>query len=224
MVLKFKVMENDKKKELNFLTLTNKLLIGAIFAFGFYVMIDPFIPAFVYEMQNLSVRKAWAQESEDIPTNLPAMPIPVLDAGMSILYIPKIGVKQEIIESSSVKTIGDKAWRRPNTSTPDQGSRTVLIGHRYASIGGKRESVFYNLPKIQNGDLVYVYWKGSVYTYEVFDQKIVPPTAVQIEFATPEPILTLYTCTPLWTAKNRFVVDARLISTAPISSLELDIL
>lgn len=209
-------MENHREKVLKYLKVTNSILVGTIFAFALFVMIDPLIPALSYEVQNLSVKKVFAQETDFSSTPLPPMPTPNLTEDMNILYIPKINVKQEIIESATIKGIGHKAWRRPNTSTPVKGGRTVIIGHRYGTIGGKRESVMYNLPKMEKGDLVYVYWESNVYTYEVFDKKIVPPTAVQVEFATVEPTLTLYTCTPLWTAKNRLVVDAKLISTSPI--------
>jgi len=209
-------MENHREKVLKYLKVTNTILIGTIFGFAFFVMIDPFIPALSYEIQNLSTKKVFAQETDFSATPLPPMPTPVLTDNMNILYIPKINVKQEIIESATIKGIGHKAWRRPNTKTPDQGGKTVIIGHRYATIGGKRESVMYNLPKMEKGDLIYVYWEGKVYTYEVFDKKVVPATAVQVEFNTVEPTLTLYTCTPLWTAKNRLVIDSKLISTAPI--------
>ncbi len=212
-------MENHKEKVIKYLSLTNKMLVGVIVSFAFFVMLDPFIPALSYEVKNLSARKAFAQETDGYGTiSLPPMPKPNLTSDMNRLVIPKISVEQEIIESTTIKGIGDKAWRRPNGATPDEGSRTVIIGHRYATIGGKRESVFYNLPKLEKGDLAYVYWEGKVYTYEVFDKKIVPANAVQVEFRTAEPILTLYTCTPLWTAKNRLVVDATLISVAPIAN------
>lgn len=212
-------MENHKEKVLRYLSVTNKVLIGTIFAFAFFVMIDPFVPGLAYEV---STKRAFAQETDFSAPPLPPMPTPNLTRDMNILYIPKINVKQEIIESSTIKGIGHKAWRRPNTSTPDKASRTVVIGHRYGTIGGKRESVFYNLPKMEKGDLVYVYWEGNVYTYEVFDKKVVPSTAVQVEFGTAEPTLTLYTCT-FWNAKNRIVVDAKLISTAPVAPSEIPI-
>jgi len=216
-------MENHKEKVLNHLRVVNRVLVGTIFAFALFVMLDPFLPALAYEIENLSARRAFAQSSDFSATPLPPMPTPILTPDMNILYIPKINVKQEIIESSTIKGIGHKVWRRPNTKKPNEGSRTVLIGHRYGTIGGKTESVMYNLPKMEKGDLAYVYWEGNVYTYEVFDKKVVPSTAIQVEFGTVEPTLTLYTCTPLWTAKNRLVVDARLISTAPIAPSQIPI-
>lgn len=213
-------MENHKEKIIKYLRLTNKIITGVIVSFALFVILDPFIPALAYELRT---NTAFAQETDFSATPLPPMPTPNLTTDMNILYIPKIAVKQEIIESTTIQGIGDKAWRRPNTSQPHLGGNTVVIGHRYASIGGKRESVMYNLPKMEKGDLVYVYWQGSVYTYEVFDKKIVPPTAVQVEFQTVEPIITIYTCSPIFTAKNRLVVNAKLISTAPIVPSEVPI-
>ena len=53
-------------------------------------------------------------------------------------------------------------------------------------------------------------WEDKEYDYKVTSIREVPPTAIEIEAPTDANIVTLYTCTPLWSAKNRLVVVAEL--------------
>ncbi|MDQ5961659.1 MAG: Sortase, partial [Patescibacteria group bacterium] len=55
---------------------------------------------------------------------------------------------------------------------------------------------------------IYVVWDGILYTYGVETTETVLPTEIAIESPTPDARLTLYTCTPLWTASHRYVVHA----------------
>lgn len=104
-------------------------------------------------------------------------------------------------------------WRRPNTSSPDKAGNTVLVAHRFTYNG---PAVFYHLDLMKKGHRFAVFWDGKEYDYEVIETKIVEPTAIEIENNTKEPIMTLYTCTPMWTAKQRLVIVSKLISETPI--------
>lgn len=97
-------------------------------------------------------------------------------------------------------------WRLPYTSTPDKGGNTVLVGHRFTYT--EPQGVFYFLDKIRVGDAITVYWQGKPYEYVVMSTSVVPPTDLAVEAQTTTPRLTLYTCTPLWTAQNRLIVVA----------------
>jgi sortase A len=102
------------------------------------------------------------------------------------------------------------AWRLPETSTPDLGSNTVISGHRYKYLP-PNNLTFYLLDKLAAGDIINVVWKNKEYDYRVRESKIVPPTQISILDPTEEPILTLFTCDPIFSEKNRLVVTADLI-------------
>jgi sortase A len=102
-------------------------------------------------------------------------------------------------------------WHLPYTSTPDKGGNTVLVGHRFTYAG---PAVFYHLDKVQVGDDVTMQWQNKTYTYTVTEVKVVPPTETSVEANTKDPQLTIYTCTPLWTAKNRLVIVAKPVGAA----------
>jgi LPXTG-site transpeptidase (sortase) family protein len=125
------------------------------------------------------------------------------------IVIPALALNEKILEGVDPKTVNSGVWRRPLTSAPDLESNTVLVGHRFTYNGA---AVFYSLDKLREGDKFAVYWKKVEYLYEVVSVKVVEPTAIEVESPSSAPTLTLYTCTPVWTAKNRLVVVSKLIN------------
>ncbi|MFS8130826.1 MAG: sortase [Candidatus Dojkabacteria bacterium] len=134
--------------------------------------------------------------------NLPEIP------KENTLVIPQIYVNAKINEGQEESTLMQGMWRRPNTSTPDKGGNTVITSHRYLHTVGS--NTFFNLDKVEVNNIVLVYWQGKEYVYKVYEITDVNPTQVDIEYNTKDPILTLYTCDPLWTSEKRLVVKARL--------------
>ena len=123
------------------------------------------------------------------------------------LVIPKLALNEHIWQGDNRWLLNKGPWLRPKTSTPPNGSNTVVTGHRFTYDG---PSTFYSLDKLGKGDKVVVYWDSQEYDYTITETKVVPPKALEVEEPTTEKILTLYTCTPLWSAKDRLVVVAKL--------------
>jgi sortase A len=138
----------------------------------------------------------------------------VVPPRQNTLVIPRIKFQQAIYESpSGYPALNKGVWRRPGVR-PGQGKNTVLIGHRF-TYGGP--AVFYHLDKVRVGDKVVVYWKQQAYRYEVRGILEVPPSATWIE--KPDlgnELLTIFTCTPLLTAKNRLVIQAEMSVGQPL--------
>ncbi len=180
-----------------------------------YFIVDPFLPEIEYRIKKLFNINPPAMEIVENDNRDEEDSSEVLGYTDTIvkenrLYIPSIWVDVEIVEGSSDKVLSQGAWRRPNSSTPKKGSNTVVTAHRYQYTPPSNKT-FYNLDKVEEGDSIVVYWEGDTYEYEVRDTFIVKPDQVEIEQATDEPILTLYTCHPLFTADKRLVVVAELI-------------
>jgi LPXTG-site transpeptidase (sortase) family protein len=153
------------------------------------------------------------QSAADVgATNPPADRSPaVLGAASRIpaentLVIPKIGVDALIFEGTSETTLERGLWRRPKTGTPSTGGNTVITAHRFKYLTGP--NTFYHLDKLAVGDSLTIYWEGKTYHYRVTSSEVVAADAFIIEENSPEPRLTLYTCTPLWTSSKRLVVRA----------------
>ncbi|QQR50304.1 class E sortase [Candidatus Nomurabacteria bacterium] len=201
-MLSFKLKNNTER--LRVWRKVNTCVSYVIYAVAFYLVVYPYVPEATF-----AVKRVFANTAVYTSDNYAASFI----GGPNRLIIPSIDLNQEIIEADSIKEIHENVWHRPNASTPPMGSNTVLIAHRYASIGGLRSSTFYHLPKLVPGSVIKVVWDHQIYTYEITSTEIVDPTRLDIESPTPGSELTLYTCTPLWTSSQRFVVHARLLSS-----------
>lgn len=128
------------------------------------------------------------------------------------IIIPKIDVDMPILEGTNEKTSLDKgAWKMPSTSSPDQGGNTAITAHRYKNKPPSKET-FYLLDKLEIGDTFTINWNGLAYKYQVKEVKVVKPTAVDVLNNTEQPVVTLITCTPLFTTKLRLVVVAQEVS------------
>lgn len=148
---------------------------------------------------------AWGQAKARI--SAAEQPVPV---GKNWLQINKILVNAEILEGRDRQTMNAGLWRLPYSSTPANGGNTVIVAHRYLYLAGGK--TFYHLDKLKLADKIKIHWQGVIYNYQVSEIKIVRPEQIEIEAPTTEPILTLYTCTPLWSAEKRLVVRAKLLA------------
>lgn len=181
----------------------NDGLSGLIILLALYIFLLPFWP-------NISW---WARHSAPLVSSPPAVSAkaaasaPIPDDNR--LIIPALDLDQKIYEGTSVYTVNKGVWIRPNASTPAAGSNTVLVGHRFTYTNPR--GVFYYLDKLKPGDQLLVYWQHKRYLYQVNTILAVPPTEGSVEAPTADARLTMYTCTPLWSLKERLVVVSNLV-------------
>lgn len=196
--------EQNLVRRTTFFRRFNGVLEGLIIVCALFFIFQPLLPL-------LGADKV-TMDTAEVKNTDPAVFFADIDPALDYLVIPTLGISQKIVEADTIKTVHENVWRRPQGSTPEKGSNTVLVAHRYATIGGNRSSTFYLLPDIAIGDRAYIRWHGHIYTYEVTGTEIVLPNAIEVEAPSHSPMLTLYTCTPLWKADKRFVTTATLIS------------
>lgn len=202
------VEPTKRGRTLKNLKLANSFLEVSILVVALVIILGPILPA----IANIFKKDAVFVEPDEFT---PKLFFENIDPIANYLVVPSLGIEKEIIETDTIRKVHEKVWRRPQGSTPEEGSNTVLVAHRYANIGGERASTFYSLPEIAIGADIYLRWEGIIYHYQATETKIVLPTEIEIEEPTDMPILTMYTCTPLWKADKRFVVTAPLIATYP---------
>ena len=171
-----------------------------LFFLGLYILVWPLLPAISWWLRH---NAPVISSPVNVSVSIGDLKIPADNA----LFLPSLDLQENILEGESVKTVNRGIWRRPHSSTPDKGSNTVLVGHRFTYSG---HAVFYNLDKLRIGDPIIAYWQGKAYQYKVSSISVVPPETVSVEAGTAQPVLTLYTCTPLWSVKDRLVIQASL--------------
>jgi LPXTG-site transpeptidase (sortase) family protein len=192
---------------------------------GLYIFGLPFYPELKYRFfppqQDLAAGQIAGEEEvvqtvetstpAALPSSLPSDQETKKERKGNYLIIPKIGVDIPIVDSdNSAWALNHGAWRMPQTSTPDKGSNTVIAGHRFKYLPPSNLT-FYLLDKLAVGDKFMIIWSGKLYNYQVTETKIVPPTEVSILDATEKSQVTLLTCDPVFTQKNRLIVIGELI-------------
>ena len=199
--------ENLKQKCLKALVAILGLLVVCL---AVYIFIFPFYPEIEYQF--LLRVQGFSRAANQTVSSAQMLPVSEnLDLG-NRLIIPKISVDTPIVDSqNSVWALNHGAWRMPQTSTPNKGSNTAIAGHRFKYLP-PNNLTFYLLDKLVVGDGVAIVWEGKEYDYRVTDNKIVPPTEVSVLAPTEKPTLTLITCDPIFSQKNRLVVTAELIN------------
>lgn len=125
------------------------------------------------------------------------------------LVIAGVNINMPIFVGETEKILDKGGWLFSRTSRPDRGSNTVIFGHRYMYKPPK-SNTFWNLDKVKIGDEMILFWQGKEYRYKVSEIKIVEPTDLSVMQPSSGSILTVITCTPLFTTKQRLVVVGSL--------------
>lgn len=190
-----------------FLKTLNVVISILIALLAIYIFIYPHIPDLLFRI-GMNKYRGYTYQSKravsylgDIAKELPQIP------AENMLVIPKIYVNAPIVEGDE-SALMEGMWHRPASSSPDKGGNTVVAGHRNKYINGPH--TLYHLNKVEVDDLVLVYWAGKEYVYKVYEVTEVNSKAVEIEFNTKDPIITLFSCTQEWESEDRIVVKGLL--------------
>jgi sortase A len=136
---------------------------------------------------------------------------------LAVIDIPKIQLDNKIV----VEGVGREELRKgpghvPSTVLPGQDGTFGVSGHR-TTYGAP----FYRLNDLAKGDTITVVTREAIYTYTVTRTAIVRPTDVQVldnvrgPDGKPKATITLTTCHPRYSARQRLIVFGDLSFTSP---------
>lgn len=163
------------------------------------------------------------------PGNAPASSIEALDPTVTgavspepRLIIPKLNVDVPVHFGITLDEVmpamadGVAHYRIAGASAyPGEIGNFVITGHSAGDVYSSNpyKFIFSGLERLEDGDLIYVNYNSVRYTYQVIRKEIVDPSNVAaLVVETDSPLLTLVTCTPLGTSRNRLLVTAKQIS------------
>jgi len=173
-----------------------------------YVVLTPILPAINFRLFQPQI--AWKQSDSVFKTAVDSES----SSNTNRLVIPKIAVNAEILESENVEILrqAEGVWRDPLGSVPSDGGNTIIAGHRFQYLPPNTVT-FYRLPELDVGDKLQIYWQNAVYNYEIYQRVEVYPDDVGMlsNSVADEQELTIYTCTPLFTAQKRLVLKAKIL-------------
>ncbi|RLC38034.1 hypothetical protein DRH27_03250 [Candidatus Falkowbacteria bacterium] len=180
------------------------------FSLIIYLIALPFYPAVKYRLVNIFSGYNNELNIEEAGKDF-GFPESDYSVSRNRIIINKIGVNAPIVESkSSEYGLSKGSWRVPESSTPDKGGNTVITGHRFKYLP-PNNLTFYLFHKLEINDKFSIIWDEKIFNYRIKEIKTVPATQLSIMNPTSEPIVTLFTCDPIYSTKNRLVVVGELI-------------
>ncbi len=98
---------------------------------------------------------------------------------------------------------------------PGEVGNFVVMGHSAGDVysSNQYKFIFSGLERLEEGDIMYVHYNSTRYTYRMVGNEIIWPTEVsKLIIDTDKPIMTLVTCWPLGTSRQRLLIRAEQIS------------
>lgn len=158
-------------------------------------------------------------EAAACPENMAA----VESGAMAVVYAPAIGADWSApvrsgVDDETLNTGG--LGHYPQTQLPGEAGNFALAGHRLTY-----GDVLRDQDRLAPGDEIYVESEDGYYTYEVYESFVVLPQQSEVILPVPgEPeaqadrsLLTLTTCHPLFSNRERLITHAELVDFAPLS-------
>jgi len=134
----------------------------------------------------------------------------------ALIQIPTIGVERVVVEGVGRGDLRKGPGHVPSTVMPGQRGTFAVSGHR-TTYGAP----FYRLDELRKGDRILIVTQGWTFVYTVSRTQIVLPTDVWVLDNVPGPggkpraTITLTTCHPRYSARQRLIVFGDLTSSIP---------
>ncbi|MEX1134764.1 MAG: sortase [Acidimicrobiia bacterium] len=131
---------------------------------------------------------------------------PVENTEFARLVVPKLGLDAVVFEGVTRETLAQGPGHMPGTALPGQPGNAVISGHR--TTHGRP---FFDFDLLQPGDRIEVETSIGTHVYEVRESLIVAPTDVWVTDDKAGGWLTLTTCNPKFSARERLIISAEMV-------------
>ena len=164
--------------------------------------------------------RIWSGASVSGRTPSPTAREPPPGRALARLYLPRLSGSEPlvVVEGVGVPDLKKGPGHLPGSALPGEVGNLVISGHRTTYGAPFRE-----IDELDGGDALVVETRDRWLTYRVTTAAVVPPTAVEVTFPVPgerdatpsRRLITLTTCHPEFSARQRLVVTGELESVAP---------
>ena len=124
--------------------------------------------------------------------------------------IPRIGHTYNVIQGTGTTDLEAGPGHYPATALPGMNQTVAIAGHRTTYLAPFR---FIN--HLRRGDRIILTMPYGVFTYHVQRHQIVLPADVSVVDDAGYDRLVLSACNPIYSAAQRYIVFARLVSVVP---------
>jgi sortase A len=185
-----------------------------LFVLLFSFFNEMFLAPFIQPSRHVSATPIIVSADSVAPSAVPEVIIPKINVQIPVVYD-----ETSVDESAIQRALERGIIHYPTTALPGQQGNAAFFGHSSNNIfnKGKYKFAFVLLHELVPGDIFYLSYAEKVYTYRVYDKKVVPPSEVSVINDVPgrAATVTLITCDPPGTATNRLVVWGEQISPDP---------
>lgn len=188
------------------------LVVLFVMLFSFFN--EMFLAPFIQPSRHVSATPIIVDADSVAPSAVPEVIIPKINVQIPVVYD-----ERSVDEAAVQRALERGVIHYPTTVFPGQQGNAAFFGHSSNNIfnKGKYKFAFVLLHELVPGDVFYLTYAGKVYTYRVYDKKVVPPSQVSVinNVAGKAATVTLITCDPPGTSTNRLVVWGEQISPDP---------
>jgi len=128
------------------------------------------------------------------------------------IEIPAIAINFVVVQGTTTSDLELGPGHYDNSPLPGQPGNAAIAGHRTTYL-----HPFFDLDKLTAGDPIYITTTQGRFEYDVSTVTVVTPSDLAVLQPTAVPTLTLTTCNPRYSAAQRLVVQATLVTPpAPV--------
>lgn len=163
-------------------------------------------------------------QSPSATSSAPTQPLvePSNGSGIAIIRIPRLGhdYAYTVVQGTARDDLKKGPGHLVDSASAGALGNFVISGHRTTYL-----APFNRVDELQVGDAIVIETRDDWYTYRVTAQQIVAPTAIQVTYPVPgdkgavptQHLITLTTCSPKYSARQRLIISGALESTMPKS-------
>jgi len=140
---------------------------------------------------------------------------PEEDTEFAKIRVPKLGLDAVVFEGVTLDILAQGPGHMPGTPLPGQPGNSVISGHR--TTYGRP---FFDFDLLEPGDLIEVETSIGVHVYQVRESLIVAPTDVWVTDDKAGGWLTLTTCNPKFSARERLIISAEMVDGPNLAYIE----
>lgn len=212
--------EAQKKAKQHFKSLlfgiSTGVIVLVIFLFGLFN--EMIIAPFIQPSRHVSSTPIILSSDSVAASDTPEVIVPKINVQIPIVYDAS-----SVDEAAIQKNLESGVIHYATTVMPGQQGNAAFFGHSSNNIfnKGKYKFAFVLLHEMVPGDIFYLTYNKTIYTYRVFDKRIVAPNEVSVlnNVAGKTATAALITCDPPGTSNNRLVVWGEQISPDPTSAV-----
>jgi sortase A len=140
---------------------------------------------------------------------------PVENTEFAKIRVPKLSLDAVVFEGVTRDILAQGPGHMPGTPLPGQPGNAVISGHR--TTHGRP---FFDFDLLQPGDRIEVETSIGIHVYEVRESLIVAPTDVWVTDDKAGGWLTLTTCNPKFSARERLIISAEMVAGPNLAYIE----